>query len=333
MSKKLIYLACFVLTVNLGAGVAMGGVDYADPLGGWTYIYTGDAGATPQSGGIDTPAPSDPQKAHAVAPAPGATVDLTEASPLGWIAGASALQHDVYFGTDFDEVNDADTTDTTGIYRGRQNPVIYTPPEVLELGRSYYWRIDEVKADDTIYKGDVWSYTIIGYILVDGFENYNDYEYRIFDVWIDGWGVTANGSTSGYPDSPFVETNIVYGGAQSMPLLYNNDAFAKYSEASITLTSPRDWTAQNVKALSLWFQGHPEYVGGFTEGPAGTYTMTAEGADIEGNSDQFHFAYRELTGAGAIIATLQVWLISVCTEYIVKAVGVWSFDFAQDLRT
>ncbi len=305
MSQKLIYLACFILTVNLGVGVAMGGVDYADPLGGWTYIYTGDAGATPQSGGIDTPAPSDPQKAHAVAPAPGATVDLTEASPLGWIAGASALQHDVYFGTDFDEVNDADTTDTTGIYRDRQNPVIYTPPETLELGRSYYWRIDEVKADDTIYKGDVWSYTIIGYILVDGFENYNDYEYRIFDVWIDGWGVTANGSTSGYPDSPFVETNIVYGGAQSMPLLYNNDAFARYSEVSITLTSPRDWTAQNVKALSLWFQGHPEYVGGFAEEPAGTYTMTAEGADIEGNSDQLHFAYRELSGAGAIIAKVE----------------------------
>ncbi|MFZ2146104.1 MAG: hypothetical protein WAV28_02695, partial [Sedimentisphaerales bacterium] len=45
MSKKLIYLACFVLALSLGAGVAVGGVDYADPLGGWTYIYTGDTGS------------------------------------------------------------------------------------------------------------------------------------------------------------------------------------------------------------------------------------------------------------------------------------------------
>jgi len=45
MSKKLIYSACFVLAMSLGAGVSVGGVDYADPLGGWTYIYTGDTGA------------------------------------------------------------------------------------------------------------------------------------------------------------------------------------------------------------------------------------------------------------------------------------------------
>ena len=160
---------------------------------------------------------------------------------------------------------------------------------------------------------DIWSFTIIDHILVDNFEDYSNYEYRIFDVWIDGWGVTANGSTSGYPleqadfleGKHYVETTIVHSGAQSMPYFYNNDAFAKYSEASMTLTSPRDWTAQGVKALSLWFRGHPEYMGGFAEGPTGTYTMTAEGADIEGNSDQFHFAFKELFGAGSIIAKVE----------------------------
>ena len=38
------------------------------------------------------------------------------------------------------------------------------------------------------------------------------------------------------------------------------------------------------------------------EGPAGAYTMTAAGADIWGSSDQFHFAYRVLTGPGTIVA-------------------------------
>jgi thioredoxin 1 len=41
----LIYITSFVLVMSLGAGVAVGGVDYEDPPGGWTYIYTGDSAA------------------------------------------------------------------------------------------------------------------------------------------------------------------------------------------------------------------------------------------------------------------------------------------------
>ncbi len=46
------------------------------------------------------------------------------------------------------------------------------------------------------------------------------------------------------------------------------------------MTNQRDWTEQNVAELSLWFRGYPGSVGSFVEGPAGTYTMTASGADI-----------------------------------------------------
>jgi hypothetical protein len=55
----------------------------------------------------------------------------------------------------------------------------------------------------------------------------------------------------------------------------------------------------------------PGSVGSFTEAPAGTYTMTASGADIwdlgtAGNyHDEFHFAYRTLTGPGSIVARVQ----------------------------
>ena len=44
MCKKLICLACIVFLLSLCVGVAVGGVEYAEPVGGWTYIYTGDAG-------------------------------------------------------------------------------------------------------------------------------------------------------------------------------------------------------------------------------------------------------------------------------------------------
>ncbi|MHC4679373.1 MAG: protein kinase domain-containing protein [Planctomycetota bacterium] len=42
-------------------------------------------------------------------------------------------------------------------------------------------------------------------------------------------------------------------------------------------------------------------VGTFTEGPVGTYTMTSSGKDIWYTADQFHFAYRKLTGPGSIV--------------------------------
>ena len=53
-----------------------------------------------------------------------------------------------------------------------------------------------------------------------------------------------------------------------------------YSETEMKLTAPRDWTEEGVTELSLWFRGYPGSTGSFVEGPAGTYTMTASGADI-----------------------------------------------------
>jgi hypothetical protein len=73
----------------------------------------------------------------------------------------------------------------------------------------------------------------------------------------------------------------------------------------LTLDIVRDWTAEGVNELSLWFRGYPASVGGFVEGPAGTYTMTASGADIWSvngvEADEFHFAYKTLSGAGSIV--------------------------------
>jgi len=74
----------------------------------------------------------------------------------------------------------------------------------------------------------------------------------------------------------------------------------------LTLTDQRDWTEQGVTELSLWFRGYSGSVGSFVEGPVGTYTMTGSGADIWNvngiEADQFHFAYKMLTGSGSIIA-------------------------------
>jgi len=197
----------------------------------------------------------DPLLAGVPNPTNGSTPYIREATPLSWSPGDNAAQHDVYFGTDRDAVADADESDTTGIYRGRQGITFYTPPEGIEWGGGpYYWRVDEYNTDATISEGRIWSFTVADFILIDDIEDYNDYEPdRIFDTWIDGWEVPTNGSMAGYADPPFAETGNVHGGSQSMPVSYENNFM--YSEVSMTLVSVRDWTEEGVGVLSLWFYG------------------------------------------------------------------------------
>jgi hypothetical protein len=246
----------------------------------------------------------DPLRAWQERPANGSTPDIDNAVPLTWSAGDEASSHEVYFGTDEEAVKNADTSDTTGIYRGRQNGTSFTPAEGVEWGGGpYYWRIDENNADGTVTRGRVWSFTVADFLLVDDFESYTDNEgEEIWQTWIDGFGAATNGSQVGYLLPPYAEQDIVHGGGQSMPLIYNNTAGVRNSEAALTLTDPRDWTKHGVGALSLWFRGYPPSVGSFTQGAGGTITMTGSGSDIWGTSDQFHFAYKTLTGAGTIIA-------------------------------
>jgi hypothetical protein len=90
-----------------------------------------------------------------------------------------------------------------------------------------------------------------------------------------------------------------------MPFIYDNSGTANYSEAERLFSPAQDWTREGVGVLSLWFRGHPAYVGGFTEGPTGTYTMVASGTDIWANSDELHFAFKQFTGACAIIAKVE----------------------------
>ncbi len=201
----------------------------------------------------------DPRKAGAPNPGNGAVVTIDVAATLTWSAGEGASQHDVYFGNDADTVAGADDSDTSGIYRGQQALTNYTPDEVEWAGGPYYWRIDEHNDDGNVTKGNVWSFTVLDYLIVDDFESYNDINEdepgsnRIYLAWVDGYDDPTNGSQVGHLDPPFVERTIVHGGGQSMPLYYDN-AVGK-SEATSVLTDMRDWTQEGVGVLSLWFYG------------------------------------------------------------------------------
>jgi hypothetical protein len=253
-------------------------------------------------------------------PANGLIPDIHAVLPLSWSPGDEAVQHDVYFGTDTDAVTDADTS-TGSIYRGRQSTTSYTPPEGIEWGGGpYYWRIDEYNTDDTISKGKVWSFTVADYLIVDDFESYDAGDNQIWYAWQDGLGYgtpdvqpyfAGNGTGAVVGDettNSYTEESIVNSGGQAMPFSYDNNkqGYANYSETELALIAPRDWTEEAVTELSLWFRGYAASVGSFVEGPVGTYTMTASGSDIWAvngvEADEFHFAYKMLTGAGSIVA-------------------------------
>jgi len=77
---------------------------------------------------------------------------------LGWTPAAEAVAHDVYFGTDLDAVMNATASEPPADpYKGRQSGVSY---EVTDLvpDTTYYWRIDQVDAGGTAYRGPTWSF-------------------------------------------------------------------------------------------------------------------------------------------------------------------------------
>ena len=85
---------------------------------------------------------------------------------LGWAAGFGTKLHTVYFGDNFDDVNDASG--------GPPQAVTTYTPDPLELNKTYYWRVDEFESAAT-HKGSVWSFTTttpgLGTVVMERWDN------------------------------------------------------------------------------------------------------------------------------------------------------------------
>jgi len=191
-------------------------------------------------------------------PAHGATGVAMTGTKLSWTPSANAASHEVYFGLDKEAVRTADA----GSPESKGSQVLgaesYDPGKLVWL-TMYHWRVDEVDSQGNTVKGPVWTFVTADFIAVDDFESYTDNDLEgeaIWQSWVDGFGVPANGSQAGYLTPPYAEQTTVHGGNQSMPLLFDNSpTAAAYSEATLTLGYPRDWTEEGVAELSLWFFG------------------------------------------------------------------------------
>jgi hypothetical protein len=221
---------------------------------------------------IDVMLPHNPQ------PGDGWTTDVEKALPLSWTPGDTATVHDLYLGTDRAAVENANISDTSGVYRGEQVGNSYMPPEGVQAGQTYYWRVDEVRSEDIAKKGEIWSFTVIDGLIVDDFESYTDEVDpntftgpTIWNTWIDGWFTGTSGAQVGNAIPPFAETITVHSGYQAMPFFYDNDGtilegdveYEKtgvpyFSETQRTWESPQDWTRRSVEILSLWLYGEPD---------------------------------------------------------------------------
>jgi len=262
----------------------------------------------------------------ATGPRPRDGVTDVERQPiLTWLPGERVAKengHELYFSSNYDDIKERTAT---MIVRSEPN---YPLPNTLDLGETYYWAVDEVNTvDANLWPGAVWSFTVADYLIVDDFEGYNNNSPdRVFQTWVDGVGYSADqylpanpgnstGSAVGHdiwsPDSPYfqgniIETLIVHVYGKSMPMDYNNVNDPYVSEAIRTWDTPQDWTAEGVAALTIWFRGYRQSVGGISYNAATqTYTMTGAGTDIYGESDEFHYAYKQLSGEGSITAKVE----------------------------
>ena len=182
---------------------------------------------------------------------------------LEWKKGREAVEHNVYFSEDRQAVIDG-TAPAVSVEQASYGPLS------LDIGKIYYWRVDEVNNSQThlIWQGDIWSFSTQECLVVDDFESYNDIpegqegSNLVYLTWTDGYdNPSVNGSTIGYITVPSLETVIVHSGKKSVPVMYNNSV-ASLSEVTVNTSALEigsDWTQRcpEPKALVISFYGDP----------------------------------------------------------------------------
>ena len=136
--------------------------------------------------------------------------DVPRDAVLSWGPGDSADTHDVYFGTNFDDVNEASRAEPRGVLVSQSQDANAYEPGPLAYGTTYYWRIDEVNAppDSTIFKGPVWSlgtepyaYPAENVVVTSNGVSDNDPQNTV-----DGSGLNEAGQHSTQPDDMWLAT-------------------------------------------------------------------------------------------------------------------------------
>jgi len=195
------------------------------------------------------------EQAYQPRPRPGRTVDFRPT--LKWTPGDGAISHIVYFDTNEAAVEAGTAPNTpTGANS------LY--PGIPDLSTRYYWRVDEVNSSGTT-EGLVWSYKTADYIAVDDFDTYAN-QNALWAVWDDYW--------VNYSDATiYIEAgaDLVRAG-QSLRYQYSNVSYTakagKYYFTGSWIDAQdiselgiggdyANWSAPDLKALTMYFYGDP----------------------------------------------------------------------------
>jgi hypothetical protein len=182
---------------------------------------------------------------------------------LEWLPGQYASSHDVYFGTNWDEVNDANSSIHPNVDYNNVDVNMEDIPYLLDLEKTYYWRVDEVNDTSTEkWKGRIWRFTVAEYILIDDMEEYtpgwppgstNPITYWSGSYgWDCGFSPPYTGSVLSLADAaPYPLRDD-----QTMICSYDNGPGYYYSEiATHDALKYTDWDTPGVRLISLWFHG------------------------------------------------------------------------------
>ncbi|HUT29597.1 MAG TPA: LamG domain-containing protein [Sedimentisphaerales bacterium] len=198
----------------------------------------------------------DVEYAWAPEPIDGGT-DVPRDANLTWKPGDYTDTHNVYFGTSWDDVNSATTVDKVATKNLGDEEY---DPGLMELGQTYYWRIDEVNEPAT-YKGKVWSFTVAQYVTLDDFEQYDLDQKGIQYTWYDQYSQEYGQQTGAWLELAQAPRKPVYRGEQAMSYTYDTDdpwADYYYAEAWLPLEEIggfQDWTSVDVRLLTVFFYG------------------------------------------------------------------------------
>ena len=176
---------------------------------------------------------------------PDAAPDVVLTWSPGWMGAEHAAEHDVYFGTNSDEVWDANSVNHPNVNYNNVTQTTYDPG-LLEFGKTYYWRVDEVNGPN-IWKCGLWRFTVADFIIIDDFEDDANNQ----DLY-DDWYKIASAGISLRSTPP----EII--GEHSMRYAYDNwldFGPGYYSETQTKNLEPNDWDYYDIRVISLWFYG------------------------------------------------------------------------------
>ncbi|HUU20096.1 MAG TPA: LamG domain-containing protein [Sedimentisphaerales bacterium] len=246
---------------------------------------------------------------------------------LSWTEGYGAKLHTVYFGDNFDDVSNA----AGGL---PQAATTYTPG-TLEMGKTYYWRVDEFDVVET-HKGDVWSFNTIPVI-------------EIVDPNLVGWWKFDEGSGNSALDFSGHGNNGKLGGDPQWVEGVIGGALKLTGGGHVIIDSVRDDITSTNISLSIWIKttqanegeifaansggDHP-----FMFGIQGGNPYVNEGSDVGQypppvNDNQWHMLTYVRSGSSGYIYVDGVLRNRYSASFILDGVTQWSIGQEWDPPT